>query len=93
MRPQLQAFAVLSVAVVVLLASASATIQCCALLVRRRKDTVHAPAPTVLQGLLVYDEIFDGRFSHTLQAAGGTQCDWITHTIMHHPKSGTTKLA
>jgi hypothetical protein len=54
--------------------------------------TPAAFAPAVLQGLLVYDEIFDGRFTHTLQAAGGTYCDLIDNAIIHHPKSGMPSL-
>jgi hypothetical protein len=55
--------------------------------------SAHAPAaPAVLQGLLVYDEIFEGRFTSTLKAAGGTHCSYMDNAIIQHPKSGSSTL-
>jgi hypothetical protein len=48
--------------------------------------------PTTLQGLQLFDEIFGGRYSKHLQAAGARIVDHYKSALIHHPKMGLKPL-
>jgi hypothetical protein len=48
--------------------------------------------PSHLQGLQLFDEIFDGRYSKHLQAAGARIVDHYKSALIHHPKIGLKPL-
>lgn len=47
---------------------------------------------TCVQGLQLYDKLFDGRFTEDLKASGGNFCNSLESGIVHHPDSGAHQL-
>lgn len=41
-----------------------------------------------VQGLQLYDKLFDGHFTEDLKASGGNFCNSLESGIIHHPNSG-----